>query len=53
MTCGRVETRIERAGGIKHITRRPTEPINLGPWGLTETEPTTKEPYLSKKTNWT
>ena len=29
--------------GVKDTTRRPTEPTNLGPWGLTETEPSTGE----------
>ena len=27
--CGRVEYKIERAGGVKDITRRPTESTNL------------------------
>jgi hypothetical protein len=34
---------IEAARGIKDTTRRPTESTNLGPEGLTETEPPTKE----------
>ena len=42
-SCGRVGDRIERAGEVKDITRRPTESSNLSPWGLTETEPPTKE----------
>ena len=29
--------------GVKDTTSRPTEPTNLGPWGLTETEAPTKE----------
>lgn len=33
----------ERGGGVKDTTRRPTEPTNQDPWGLTETEPPTKE----------
>ena len=28
---------------VKDTTRRPAEPTNLGPWGLTETKPPTKE----------
>ena len=35
--------RTEQARGVKDTTRRPTESTNLGPWGLTETEPSTKE----------
>jgi hypothetical protein len=35
--------RIERAIGVKHTIERPTESTNLGAWGLTETEPLTKE----------
>jgi hypothetical protein len=35
--------RIEGARRVKGSTNRPTEPANLGPWGLTETEPPTKE----------
>jgi hypothetical protein len=34
---------IEKARGAKDTTKRPSESINLGPWGLTETEPPTKE----------
>lgn len=30
--------------GIKDTTRKPTESCNLGSWGLTETERTTREP---------
>lgn len=31
--CGRVERKIEWAGRVKDITRRPTESTNLDPWG--------------------
>jgi len=41
-SCGRVGGRIEELRGDRDSTRRPTEPINLNPWGLPETEPTTK-----------
>jgi hypothetical protein len=41
-SCGRVGDKTERAKGVKD-TRRPTESTNLGSWGLTETEPPTKE----------
>ena len=37
------EDRTEQARGVKDTTRRPTESTNLGPWGLTDTEPPTKE----------
>jgi hypothetical protein len=40
---GGVEDRIEQAGEVKDITIRPTRSINLGPCGLTETEPPIKE----------
>ena len=40
---GRVGDRIEQAEGVKDIKRRPTEPTNLGPWGLTEPGPPTRE----------
>jgi len=33
---------MEGAGGVKDTTR-PAESTNLGPWGLPETEPPTKE----------
>jgi hypothetical protein len=46
-SCRRVGGRIEGAGRIKDTTRRPTELINLGPWGLTETESPTKEHALT------
>ena len=44
------EQRIEGAETVKHTTRSPTEPTNLGPWRLTK--PPTKEnswqiPYTS------
>lgn len=35
--------RLEQEGGVKDTTRKPGESPNLGPWGLTETEPSTKE----------
>jgi hypothetical protein len=38
-SCRKVGDRIEQAGGAKDITKRPTESTNMGPWGLTETEP--------------
>ena len=41
-SCGRVRDRIEQAGWVKDIIR-PTESTKLGPWGLTETEPQSKE----------
>jgi hypothetical protein len=41
---GRVKDKIEKAGRVKDITRRPTESTNLGPWGLIETEPPTRKP---------
>ena len=50
-SCGRVGDRIERAGEVKDITRRPTESSNLDPWGLTETEPPTKEHAGADPTN--
>lgn len=37
------EARTEEVGGVKDTTGRPTEPINLGPWRLTDTKPPTKE----------
>jgi hypothetical protein len=40
---GRVGDRTERAGGVKDTTRKPTESTKLSPWGLTETEPPTRE----------
>jgi hypothetical protein len=43
-SCGRVEGRMKRARRVKDTSRRPTEATNLGRWGLTETEPPTKEP---------
>jgi hypothetical protein len=39
----RVGNRIERAGGVKDTTRRPTESTKLGPWVLTEAESPSKE----------
>jgi hypothetical protein len=42
-SCGRVGGRSEQIRGVKDTTRRPTEPTNLGPWGLTETGPPTRE----------
>ena len=41
-SCGRGRERIEGAGEVKNTTRRPTELTNVGPWGLTETEPSTE-----------
>ena len=40
---GRESGRIEGVRGVKDTLRRPTEPTNLGPWGLTEIEPLIKE----------
>ena len=42
-SCDRTGDRGEQARGAKDTTRRPTESTSLGPWGLTETEPPTKE----------
>jgi hypothetical protein len=42
-SCGRVGDMIEEAWGVRDTTRGPTESTNLGPWGLTEHEPPTKE----------
>ena len=42
-SCGRVEGRNEGPELVKDSTRRPTVLTNLGPWGLTKTEPPTKE----------
>ena len=42
-SCGRVGERIKGAGGVMDTTRRPTESTKLGPWGLMETKPPTKE----------
>lgn len=42
-SCGRLRVMIEGTGGVKNTIRRRTETNNLGPWGLTETEPQTKE----------
>ena len=39
----RIVGKIEGAGRIKIIRRKPAEPTNLGLWGLPETEPPTKE----------
>ena len=41
--CVRVWNRTEQSGEAKNTTRRPIESTNLGPWGLTETEPPTTE----------
>ena len=35
--------RIKGGGGVKDTSRRPTESTNWDPWGLTESEPPTKE----------
>jgi hypothetical protein len=35
--------RIEGDRGVEDTTRKPTDSTNLGPQGLTETEPTTRE----------
>jgi hypothetical protein len=43
---GRVERRIEVLEGDKNSIGRPTESTNLDPWGLSETEPPTKEHTL-------
>lgn len=42
-SSGRVGDRVEQARGVKDTMRRPTESTNLGSWGLTKTEPLTKE----------
>jgi hypothetical protein len=42
MSCGRVEGRNGGAGVVKSM-RKPRESTNLGPWWLTEAEPSTKE----------
>jgi hypothetical protein len=42
---GRVRGRIEGARMVKSTTKRPTEPTYLGPWELTEVEPSPKEHY--------
>jgi hypothetical protein len=39
----RVRRRIEGPEEDRDSTRRPTEPTNLDPWGLPDTEPPTKE----------
>jgi hypothetical protein len=45
---GRVRGRIERTEGNRNSTRRPTVSSNLDPWGLSETEPPTKQiAYMS------
>jgi hypothetical protein len=43
VTCERMGDRTEQAGEIKDTTRRPTESTNMGPWGLTEPGPPTRE----------
>jgi hypothetical protein len=35
--------RIENPEGDRNSTGRPTKSTNLDPWGLSETEPSTKE----------
>ena len=40
--------RIESRQGDRNSTGRPTELPNLDPWGLSETEPTTKEHICAK-----
>jgi hypothetical protein len=40
--CGRRGNRIKLARGVKDTTRH-TRSTNLGPWGLTEPGPPTKE----------
>lgn len=42
-SCGRVGDRIEQAWGVKDTTERPTASTTLGIWGLTETQPSTRE----------
>jgi hypothetical protein len=46
-SCGSEEAWIDWAGGVKDTTRRPTESTNLGPWWLTEMEPSTKEDAMA------
>ena len=41
---GRGGGRIKGDREVKDTTRKPTESTNLGPWGLTETEPPTRKP---------
>jgi hypothetical protein len=41
--CGRVGGIIEGPKRDRNSMGRPTELTNLDPWGLSETEPTTKE----------
>jgi hypothetical protein len=45
-SCERVGGRIKGPGGGRDSTRRPTESINLDPWGLTEAELATEKAYL-------
>ena len=40
---GRFRERIDSPEGDRNSTGRPTESTNLDPWGLSETEPPTKE----------
>jgi hypothetical protein len=42
-SCGKVLGRIEGSGEVKDTTRKPTKPIKLGPYGLTETETLTRK----------
>ena len=42
-SCRRVEGRIKGPGRDRNPTGRPTESTNMVPWGLSETEPLTKE----------
>jgi hypothetical protein len=48
VSYGRVVNRIEIAGNVKEIARRPEEPTNLGPWDLTDTKPPTREHALNR-----
>ena len=41
-SCGRVRERTEQVRGVKDTTERPTELINLGPWGFIKPGPSTK-----------
>jgi hypothetical protein len=42
-SCVRVGKRTEQAEGVKNTARRHTDSTNLGPRGLPEAEPPTKE----------
>ena len=42
-SCGRLGDTSEQVRGVKDTKRRPTDSTNLGPWGLTEARPPTRE----------